>query len=94
MKNNTVTRKVKINSLMEEVQCNLRRVRKKNQLTQSQLGAKLNVDQATISNFETGRTVMTMAQLYEMYLIFGEEFHCPHINYTGQDSQINDSMVR
>ncbi|ESP93537.1 MULTISPECIES: helix-turn-helix transcriptional regulator [Pseudoalteromonas] len=89
MKNNAVRRKIKVNNLMEEVQHNLRRVRKKNKLTQSQLGAKLDVDQATISNFETGRTIMTMAQLYEMYLIFGDDFACPYISYTGNGSSQN-----
>ncbi|KID55551.1 DNA-binding protein [Pseudoalteromonas luteoviolacea] len=88
MKNNVIRRKVKVNSLMSEVQYNLRRLRKRNNLTQTQLGAKLSVDQATISNFETGRTVMTVAQLYEIYLIFGDEFNCPFIKYTGKDSQV------
>ncbi|WP_248846348.1 helix-turn-helix transcriptional regulator [Pseudoalteromonas luteoviolacea] len=66
---------------MLEVQRNLRHTRKKNNLTQSQLGAKLNVDQATISNFENGKTIMTIAQLYEMYLLFGSDFCCPNISY-------------
>ncbi|MCF6440901.1 helix-turn-helix domain-containing protein [Pseudoalteromonas luteoviolacea] len=88
MKNNVIRRKVTVNDLMSEVQHNLRRLRKKNNLTQTQLGAKLCVDQATISNFETGRTVMTVAQLYEMYLIFGDEFDCPFIQYTGKENSI------
>ncbi|MBQ4812709.1 helix-turn-helix transcriptional regulator [Pseudoalteromonas luteoviolacea] len=92
MKNNVVRRKIKVNSLMTEVQHNLRRLRKRNKLTQSQLGAKLNVDQATISNFETGKTVMTVAQLYEMYLIFGDDFDCPFIHYTGQENNMSTRL--
>ncbi|MDK1290329.1 helix-turn-helix transcriptional regulator [Pseudoalteromonas umbrosa] len=91
MKNNVIRRKIKVNDLMSEVQHNLRRLRKKNNLTQTQLGAKLSVDQATISNFETGRTVMTVAQLYEMYLIFGDDFDCPFIQYTGK---VNSAISR
>ncbi|WP_231099561.1 helix-turn-helix domain-containing protein [Pseudoalteromonas luteoviolacea] len=88
MKNNVIRRKIKVNNLMSEVQHNLRGLRKRNNLTQTQLGAKLSVDQATISNFETGRTVMTVAQLYEIYLIFGDDFDCPFIKYTGKENNI------
>ncbi|ESP91765.1 helix-turn-helix transcriptional regulator [Pseudoalteromonas luteoviolacea] len=81
MKNNAIRRKNKVCSFMSEVQLSLRHTRKKRNLTQTQLGAKLNVDQATISNFETGKTIMTIAQIYELYLIFGEDFRCPRISY-------------
>ncbi|MDK2595435.1 MULTISPECIES: helix-turn-helix transcriptional regulator [Pseudoalteromonas] len=81
MRHDAVRRRLVINKLMVEMQNNLRSTRKSNNLTQKQLGDKLNVDQATISNFETGKTYMTMELVYEMYLIFGDEFCLPNIQY-------------
>ncbi|MBQ4813125.1 helix-turn-helix transcriptional regulator [Pseudoalteromonas luteoviolacea] len=81
MRRSVIRRKNKVYTFMLAVQRNLRHTRKKNNLTQSQLGAKLNVDQATISNFENGKTIMNIAQIYEMYLIFGSDFCCPNIEF-------------
>ncbi|WP_194867088.1 helix-turn-helix transcriptional regulator [Pseudoalteromonas sp. PPB1] len=77
MKNDVFARKQRIDKLMGRLQCNLRQLRYKNKLSQAQLAAKLNVDQSTISNFESGRSVMTIEQVYELYLMFGEDFSCP-----------------
>ncbi|WP_237126382.1 MULTISPECIES: helix-turn-helix transcriptional regulator [Pseudoalteromonas] len=41
--------------------------------TQEQLGKKLGVDQASISNYESGKTEMTCTQLFELFLIFGKD---------------------
>ncbi|AZZ95676.1 helix-turn-helix transcriptional regulator [Pseudoalteromonas sp. R3] len=77
MKNDAFGRKQRINKLMFRLQCNLRQLRHKNKLSQAQLAAKLNVDQSTISNFESGRSVMTIEHVYELYLMFGDDFSCP-----------------
>ncbi|RZM74780.1 helix-turn-helix domain-containing protein [Pseudoalteromonas rubra] len=84
MKNNAFARKQRINKLMGRLQCNLRNLRHKNKLSQAQLAAKLNVDQSTISNFESGRSVMTIEHVYELYLMFGEDFSCPDILFSEQ----------
>ncbi|KZN62118.1 hypothetical protein N473_21470 [Pseudoalteromonas luteoviolacea CPMOR-1] len=88
MRNATIIRKNQVCYFMLEVQKNLRETRKRKKLTQAQLGAKLNVDQATISNFETGKTIMTIAQAYEIYLLFGEEFYSPGISYFESKSRL------
>ncbi|MBQ4879145.1 helix-turn-helix transcriptional regulator [Pseudoalteromonas luteoviolacea] len=52
----------------------MRRLRKEKKWTQEQLGKKLGVDQATISNYESGKTDMTYIHLFELFLIFGKDF--------------------
>lgn len=83
MRHDAVRRRLVVNKLMLEMQHNLKFIRKNNNLTQKQLGDKLCVDQATISNFENGKTYMTIELVYEMYLIFGNEFSLPCIRYLG-----------
>ncbi|MBQ4877769.1 helix-turn-helix transcriptional regulator [Pseudoalteromonas luteoviolacea] len=48
-------------------------MRKERKWTQEQLGKKLGVDQASISNYESGKTDMTCTQLFELFLIFGKD---------------------
>ncbi|WP_080760184.1 helix-turn-helix transcriptional regulator [Pseudoalteromonas luteoviolacea] len=89
MRHDAVKRRLVINQLMLEMQHNLKVIRKNNNLTQKQLGDKLNVDQATISNFENGKTYMTIELVYEMYLIFGNDFSLPCISYSDKKSPSN-----
>ncbi|TMO64037.1 helix-turn-helix transcriptional regulator [Pseudoalteromonas aurantia] len=77
MKHNTNRRKIQIDKFKAEMQKTMRSLRKKHGLTQKQLGVILNVDQATISNFESGKTIMSITQVYEMTLIFGSDFASP-----------------
>nr|WP_239033032.1 helix-turn-helix transcriptional regulator [Pseudoalteromonas luteoviolacea] len=51
----------------------MRQLRKERKWTQEQLGKKLGVDQASISNYESGKTDMTCTQLFELFLIFGKD---------------------
>ncbi|MBD1581232.1 helix-turn-helix transcriptional regulator [Pseudoalteromonas sp. S16_S37] len=76
MKNNTQRRKALVDKFKVELQTGIRALRKERGLTQKQLGSLLGVDQATISNFESGKTVMSMTQAYEVYLVFGKELAC------------------
>ena len=80
MKHNTNKRKIQIDKFKTEMQKTMRSLRKKHSLTQKQLGVILQVDQATISNFESGKTIMSITQVYEMMLIFGSDFANPVIN--------------
>ncbi|RJE76167.1 XRE family transcriptional regulator [Pseudoalteromonas citrea] len=77
MKHNTSRRKIQIDRFKNEMQKAMRSLRKKHGLTQKQLGVILHVDQATISNFESGKTIMSVTQVYEMMLIFGSDFANP-----------------
>ncbi|WP_125561079.1 MULTISPECIES: helix-turn-helix domain-containing protein [Pseudoalteromonas] len=81
MKNNAHTRNQKVNRMLRALQANLRNLRRDHKLSQAQLAAKLNVDQSTISNFESGRTVMTIEQVYHLHLMFGDDFTCPCIDF-------------
>ncbi|WP_105167806.1 helix-turn-helix transcriptional regulator [Pseudoalteromonas sp. T1lg23B] len=56
-----------------ELRLRYRHLRKLHGLTQAQLGELIGVDQATISNFESGRTVMSITQAYEIAMIFDVE---------------------
>ncbi|MCF2909539.1 hypothetical protein L1285_14535 [Pseudoalteromonas sp. DL2-H2.2] len=47
------------------------------------------MDQSTISNFESGRSVMTIEHVYELYLMFGEDFSCPDIWFFEQSKTKN-----
>lgn len=49
-------------------------MRQERKWTQEQLARKLGVDQASISNYESGKTEMTCTQLFELFLIFGKDF--------------------
>jgi transcriptional regulator with XRE-family HTH domain len=80
MKHNTNKRKIQIDKFKTEMQKTMRSLRKKHSLTQKQLGVILQVDQATISNFESGKTIMSITQVYEMMLIFGSDFANPVMN--------------
>jgi transcriptional regulator with XRE-family HTH domain len=48
-------------------------MRLEKKLTQKQLAEKLGVDQASVSNYESGKTEMTCTQLFELFLIFGKD---------------------
>ncbi|MBD1581611.1 helix-turn-helix transcriptional regulator [Pseudoalteromonas sp. S16_S37] len=71
MKHNTARRQALVEQFKNELQTMIRKLRKERGLTQKQLAALLDVDQGTISNFESGKTVMNLVQAYEILLIFG-----------------------
>lgn len=60
----------------------IREQRFKNNLTQSELGAKLHVDARTISSWEKNRTEPKQAQIQQMSKIFG----CKDYELTGLGS--------
>ncbi|OHU90193.1 XRE family transcriptional regulator [Pseudoalteromonas amylolytica] len=66
-------RKDKTNNFKLYVQRSIRQMRLEKKWTQEQLGKKLGVDQASISNYESGKTEMTCTQLFELFLIFGKD---------------------
>lgn len=68
------SRRIKTENFRAYVQRSMRRLRKEKKWTQEQLGKKLGVDQATISNYESGKTDMTYIHLFELFLIFGKDF--------------------
>ncbi|KZW99443.1 XRE family transcriptional regulator [Pseudoalteromonas luteoviolacea] len=67
------TRRIKTENFRVYVQRSMRQLRREKKWTQEQLGKKLGVDQATISNYESGKTDMTFTQLFELFLIFGKD---------------------
>ncbi|ESP92737.1 helix-turn-helix transcriptional regulator [Pseudoalteromonas luteoviolacea] len=67
------TRRIKTENFRMYVQRSMRQLRREKKWTQEQLGRKLGVDQATISNYESGKTDMTFTQLFELFLIFGKD---------------------
>lgn len=67
------TRRIKTENFRAYVQRSMRQLRKERKWTQEQLGKKLGVDQASISNYESGKTDMTCTQLFELFLIFGKD---------------------
>ncbi|KAF7772362.1 hypothetical protein PCIT_a2424 [Pseudoalteromonas citrea] len=93
MKHNTSRRKIQIDRFKTEMQKAMRSLRKKHGLTQKQLGLILHVDQATISNFESGKTIMSITQVYEMMLIFGSDFTSPVMNELFSNNLAIDNPV-
>ncbi|MBQ4852655.1 helix-turn-helix transcriptional regulator [Pseudoalteromonas sp. MMG012] len=67
------TRRKKTNNFKLYVQRSIRQMRQERKWTQEELGRKLGVDQASISNYESGKTEMTCTQLFELFLIFGKD---------------------
>ncbi|NOU51715.1 helix-turn-helix transcriptional regulator [Pseudoalteromonas sp. JBTF-M23] len=84
MKNNLAVRKAQVDKFKGELQVGIRTLRKERGLTQKQFGAILGVDQATISNFESGKTVMSILQAYEVALVFGKDFTAPRLTMSNQ----------
>ncbi|MCF6437608.1 helix-turn-helix transcriptional regulator [Pseudoalteromonas sp. MMG022] len=73
MRDNNINRHQAANRYTTELRLRFRDLRRENGLSQAKLGELIGVDQATISNFESGRTVMSVKQAYEMALIFDIE---------------------
>ncbi|BBN80501.1 hypothetical protein PA25_04860 [Pseudoalteromonas sp. A25] len=84
MKNNLAVRKAQVDKFKNELQVGIRNLRRERGLTQKQFGAILGVDQATISNFESGKTVMNIIQAYEIALIFGKDLAVPRLSISAQ----------
>ncbi|MCF6435281.1 helix-turn-helix transcriptional regulator [Pseudoalteromonas sp. MMG022] len=82
MKNNTHTRRKKVDGFRAEVQASIRILRHEKGWTQAQLAQKLNVDQASISNYESGKTDLSYAQLFELFLIFGKDITGTYFNFS------------
>ncbi|WP_080760252.1 helix-turn-helix transcriptional regulator [Pseudoalteromonas luteoviolacea] len=72
---NRPARQLRVSQFKMNMQKSIRRLRKSKKLTQRQLGNILGVDQATISNFESGKTIMTLDLAYELILVFGCDFY-------------------
>lgn len=67
----------------------IRDMRYKSQLSQSELGKKLNVDARTISSWETDRTEPKMFQIQQLCKIFG----CEEYELTGVSQSVENSYV-
>ncbi|MCG7547573.1 helix-turn-helix transcriptional regulator [Pseudoalteromonas sp. Of7M-16] len=74
LRHNRALRHTRVVEFKTNLQKSIRRLRKSKKLTQKQLGHIVGVDQATISNFECGKTVMTVDLAFELTLIFGVDF--------------------
>ncbi|ALU46076.1 hypothetical protein AT705_20805 [Pseudoalteromonas rubra] len=57
-------------------------------LSQEELARKLGINQATISNYESGKTEMTISQMFELYLVCGKDLSIGNIkNILSDDSK-------
>ncbi|KZW98492.1 hypothetical protein JL49_22855 [Pseudoalteromonas luteoviolacea] len=74
LRHNRALRHTRVVEFKTNLQKSIRRLRKSKKLTQKQLGHIVGVDQATISNFECGKTVMTVDLAFELTLVFGGDF--------------------
>ncbi|TMN87859.1 XRE family transcriptional regulator [Pseudoalteromonas phenolica] len=68
-----IERKQSTESFKLHVQRSIRQMRQSKGLSQAQLAKKMisNVDQSTISNWESGKSEMSMTQLLDVLFIFG-----------------------
>ncbi|WP_240479521.1 helix-turn-helix transcriptional regulator [Pseudoalteromonas rubra] len=70
---NNITRRNKTERFRRYIQSSVRRMRLERKWSQATLAKKLGVDQATISNYESGKTDMSSVQLFEVFLLFGKD---------------------
>ncbi|KZN36217.1 helix-turn-helix transcriptional regulator [Pseudoalteromonas luteoviolacea] len=71
---NERSRKAQTQDAKRYIQMTIRRLRQDMNLTQAQLGKSLvtPVDQATISNWESGKTELSASQLLDVMMLFGK----------------------
>ncbi|WP_054014542.1 helix-turn-helix transcriptional regulator [Pseudoalteromonas sp. R3] len=75
MKHSPRKRQQEIVRFNQLVQRSIRQMRNELGLSQKELAAKMSssVDQSTVSNWESGKTDMTSAQLLDIFMIFGKD---------------------
>ncbi|NOU49687.1 helix-turn-helix transcriptional regulator [Pseudoalteromonas sp. JBTF-M23] len=74
IRRNERVRKAQTMAARQYIPATIRRLRREMKLTQAQLGKSLvtPVDQATISNWESGKTELTACQLLDIMMLFGQ----------------------
>ncbi|WP_125557352.1 helix-turn-helix transcriptional regulator [Pseudoalteromonas rubra] len=88
MKNNNASRTRKVENFKLQVQRSIRLIRQELGLSQEELARKLGINQATISNYESGKTEMTISQMFELYLVCGKDLSIGNIkNILSDDSK-------
>ncbi|WP_046007431.1 helix-turn-helix transcriptional regulator [Pseudoalteromonas rubra] len=88
MKNNNASRTRKVENFKLQVQRSIRLIRQELGLSQEELARKLGINQATISNYESGKTEMTISQMFEFYLVCGKDLSMGNIkNILSDDSK-------
>ncbi|WP_240654869.1 helix-turn-helix transcriptional regulator [Pseudoalteromonas rubra] len=65
-----------LNSARRDIQASLRSLRIQQKMSQAELAKKMSVpvDQSTISNWESGKTIMDLEQLLDILMIFGKDW--------------------
>ena len=83
MKNSPGKRKRQIDKFKVQMQRSIRQMRIEVGLSQRELAAKMSskVDQSTVSNWESGKTEMTSAQLLDIFLIFGKDMVTMYLGF-------------
>ncbi|KNC69159.1 helix-turn-helix transcriptional regulator [Pseudoalteromonas ardens] len=78
VKNSPDKRNHKVENFRRYVQRSIRQLRHHRGWSQQELARRLGVDQATISNYESGKTDMSYAQMFELFLVFGKDLTGVH----------------
>ncbi|MCG7536066.1 MULTISPECIES: helix-turn-helix transcriptional regulator [Pseudoalteromonas] len=65
-----------LNSARRDIQASMRTLRIQQKMSQAELAKKMSVpvDQSTISNWESGKTIMDLEQLLDILMIFGKDW--------------------
>ncbi|WP_125560875.1 helix-turn-helix domain-containing protein [Pseudoalteromonas rubra] len=89
MKHSPGKRKEEIARFNRIVQRSIRQMRIELGLSQRELAAKMSsqVDQSTVSNWESGKTDMTSAQLLDLFMIFGRDLVQMYFSFLGPGSK-------
>ncbi|MCO7189501.1 MULTISPECIES: helix-turn-helix transcriptional regulator [unclassified Pseudoalteromonas] len=92
MTTTTGKRKKEIDKFKLQLQRSIRQMRQEMGLSQRELAAKMTskVDQSTVSNWESGKTEMTSAQLLDLFLIFGKDMVSMYFGFV-TSSEAKDS---
>ncbi|KAF7788919.1 hypothetical protein PRUB_a2021 [Pseudoalteromonas rubra] len=83
MKHSPRKRQQEIERFNRLVQRSIRQMRNELGLSQKDLAAKMSsaVDQSTVSNWESGKTDMTSAQLLDIFMIFGKDLVAMYFSF-------------
>ncbi|MCO7189500.1 MULTISPECIES: helix-turn-helix transcriptional regulator [Pseudoalteromonas] len=93
MKNSPGKRKRQIDKFKVQMQRSIRQMRIEVGLSQRELAAKMSskVDQSTVSNWESGKTEMTSAQLLDLFLIFGKDMVAMYFGFLNNAEKESDT---
>ncbi|ALU43078.1 helix-turn-helix transcriptional regulator [Pseudoalteromonas rubra] len=83
---NNNKRKRKIDDFRKDVQRSIRQLRRDRGWSQAELGRRIGVDQATISNWESDKTDIPLTKMFEIVLVAGLDCAKQYFSFMSDNS--------